>query len=153
MKLKDVIKTLATCRENRESYKQYRAAAHTAMLKTEEGVYWTAIDADYKRIDKAVKYAETAIRERAVELYARAVRIFGIGVSKKHWPGVTIKDYTVVRVNPEVILLEWIRVNLPLLIEEKVDVKSFETLVKANKIPAGIAWVETEPRAQIASKL
>lgn len=152
MKLKDAIETLATYRKNRETCKQHRAAAHAAMLRTEEGVRWAELDVEYKTRSGATKDMEARIRGRAVAIYERAVRIFG-AADKKHWRGITIKDYTVVEVNPEVILLEWVRVNLPLLIEEKVDVKSFEALVKAGKIPAGIAWVVKEPRAQIAGKL
>jgi len=153
MKLKDRIEMLGVSRQFRSDLKQTRAASRVRMLETIEGRQWTNNDEDYKKIDKTIKGLESTIRERAVDVYARAVRIFGIDVNKKHWRGVTIKSYAVVEVNPEIVLLEWVRVNLPLLIEEKIDMKMFGALVKAGKIPAGIAWVVKEPRAQIAGKL
>jgi len=153
MKLKDVIRAVAMSRVNREALKQYRADAHAAMLRTEEGVRWAELDEDYKSVNELLKDLESALRERAIYIYARAVRIFGIDVNRRHWKGITIKDYTVVEVNPEVDLLEWVQVNAPLLVEQKVDMKTFNSLVKTGKIPAGIAWVVKEPRAQIAGKL
>lgn len=92
-------------------------------------------DALITELEASIRAAALALHENSCELPAR----------------VTVKQFTVVTISDEAKAREWCMTNFrPAL---KLDAKTFEKAAKDGTVPADLATVTKEARAQIATKL
>ena len=92
--------------------------------------------------DETTAQLEADIRKMALDMY---------GADAYIPERVTVKMFTVVNIPNELAAKTWAISNFtPAL---KLDTKVFEDAAKKGNIPAEIATVQKEPRAQIATKL
>lgn len=93
---------------------------------------------------------QTQIENLEAEIKAEAMVVFDATGEKKQ-QGVTVKEFTVVKITDEAKAREWCMTNFrPAL---KLDTKTFEKAAQDGTVPAELATIGTEPRAQIASDL
>jgi len=153
MNLNKSIKMLTMHRRRLADLADLKAQAYQAMLEAPQGLVWQELGGESALTEKAAKKLAASIRRHAAAVYERATRLFGPGQCKKRWFGITIKEYTVVRVAPGADLVAWAEDNAPVLVVKSIDMKVFNQLVKAGKVPAIVAQVVKEPRASIAKNL
>lgn len=154
MKLTDGLRVLAGRRRQLDVVKKARIQEKVWMLASLHGKLYTERDEEYKDLEKSCGSLAKIIQEQAVELYARAARIFGKGVDKKHWPGVEIKEFNVYRrIAGDAVVVTWAERHAPILVKKRIDDGALKEMTKAGLIPDWIARMEVEPRAQISSKL
>ena len=105
----------------------------------------------YMQLDQMRTQADAEIERLSEEIRMKALEEFN-GTNNKHpFEGVQIKFFTVVSIPDEAKAREWCLSNFrPAL---KLDLKVFEKSAKDGTIPADLAKVEAEPRAQIATDL
>lgn len=130
---------LAEARINSAAARDARKQIIEAAQSTPE---YKEADAETNKADERILELETDIRARALQLYEGSVEL----------PSrVAVKKFTVVTVLDELKAKEWcISHFTPAL---KLDTKVFEKAAKDNSIPAELASVGMEFRAQIATKL
>ena len=133
----DEIKRLAQAREELELAKAEQKRLLDGFQRTDDWVNATfARDFAAGRVDEL----ESTIKENSV----------ASGQKNPH-EAVTVKLFTVVKIVDDAKAREWCMTNFrPAL---KLDTKVFEKAAKDGTVPADLAVVEEDPRAQIATDL
>jgi len=136
--LNDMLENLAVMRQTLAEAKEKKNAILEAVKLTED---YMAVDAQVNIIGKSLLSTEDYIRTLALELYDEGVEN----------ANVKVKWFQVCRVPNELAAKEWCITHFtPAL---KLDLTAFEKAAKAGNIPAELATVEKEARAQIASNI
>lgn len=130
---------LKTARESSDTLKEERKAMVEQV--TETPAYQALIKAGLET-DDAISNLEKNIREMSLALW---------NASSELPERVTVKQFTVVAINNTLEAIAWCKSNfLPAL---ALNTKVFEKAAKDGSIPAELATVSKEARAQIATKL
>lgn len=138
-KLESDLNELATIREQAENV---RKAKREMIENVQQSDEFMELDKSGNLLDGSLSDLEARIRETALTLYKDSCDL----------PSrVAVKLFTVVNVPDELKAKEWcIDHFTPAL---KLDAKVFEKAAKDGNIPAELATVSKEARAQIATKL
>lgn len=138
-KLESDLNELATIREQAENV---RKAKREMIENVQQSDEFMELDKSGNLLDGSLSDLEARIRETALTLYEDSCDL----------PSrVAVKLFTVVNVPDELKAKEWcIDHFTPAL---KLDAKVFEKAAKDGNIPAELATVSKEARAQIATKL
>jgi len=139
--MQDLIDKLKAARENADLVREAKQKMRDEFQANTE---WLALEAkEYDAKELIARLEETICNEALTE--------FAFNGTKKPHEAVTIKMFKTVTVADEAKAREWCFTNFrPAL---KLDTKAFESAVKDGNIPAELATVKDEPRAQIATKL
>ena len=141
MELDNLVKQLQLARNRQEVAKAERDTLLEQLQATPE---WKEKYAAHEEVKTLVENLETDIKEMAVAEYKTS------GNKKPH-EAVQIKLFSTVDILNEAAAREWCFLNFrPAL---KLDTNTFEKAAKDGSIPAELATVSEEPRAQIATKL
>lgn len=127
-----------------------RAREEEAKLKQDEMIEALKNSAEWLSLQGKRDNAREHKESLEAEIKAEALATFTATGTKKQ-EGVTIKEFTVVKISDESQAREWCMTNFrPAL---KLDTKTFEKAAQDGTVPAELATVTTEPRAQIATDL
>jgi len=128
----------------RDAHVELLGKAHALIQAVRDSSEYIALQAMITEADKDVVFLDRMVREQALEA-------FNADGSRRPHPAVTVKEFTVVTIPDEMKAREWSFTNFrPAL---KLDAKVFEKAVKDGTVPAELATVATEARAQIATDL
>lgn len=127
------------------------AREHAAGLRDERKQMIEEVQATpaFKALSEAGLEADATISQLDLEIRAMTLELYGADAALPD--RVSVKVFTVVSIPNELAAKTWAISNFtPAL---KLDTKVFEDAAKRGNIPAEIATVQKEPRAQIATKL
>lgn len=143
--LRERLAEVARLRWEAYSVETALAEAQNEVAKTPEARRVQALYETRKGITAALIEAETLAKQEALAEYDETQ-------DKRPLPGVEIKVFKVVEYE-ELAATMWCQSNAPTML--KLDAKRFERFVKEDilNIPAHVAKVVEEPRAQLASDL
>lgn len=128
----------------RKEIEEVKAVMKSELDNFQAAPFWVDLQTRRAGIEEAIRLAEEVIRDEAITAYKA-------DETKKKGPGVTVKIFTTVEIIDEGAALQWCKQNFtPAL---KLNTAMFEKAAKAGTIPAELAKVDTEPRAQIDSDL
>ncbi len=134
-----------------DKLKAARETAASARERKREIIEAAQATDEYKNADRVTNMADAEIQRLEETIRNEALTEFAFNGTKKPHEAVTIKMFKTVTVKDEAQAREWCFTNFrPAL---KLDAKVFESAVKDGNIPAELATVKDEPRAQIATKL
>lgn len=141
MNIHEKIAELAQLRVNRNKLHNEQQKMMLALQNSEP----------YMQLDLMRTQTDAEIERVTEEIRMKALEEFN-GTKNKHpFDGVQIKFFTIVSITDETRAREWCLMNFrPAL---KLDAKVFEKAVKDGTIPADLAKVDVEPRAQISTDL
>jgi hypothetical protein len=106
--------------------------------------FWQQLQTSRAGVEEAIRIAEDKVRADALEAYQADPK-------NKKQPGVQIKLFKVANITDEAKARQWCITNFtPAL---KLDTKTFEKAVKDGTVPAELATITEEPRAQIDADL
>lgn len=130
---------LAKARESAEAVKLAKREMIENVQQSDDFMKLDTLDREgsalIAELESSIRAAALALHENSCELPAR----------------VTVKNFTVVTITDEAAAREWCMTNFrPAL---KLDTKTFEKAAKDGTVPADLATVTKEARAQIATKL
>lgn len=137
--LENTLNMLAIARDTAESLK---AAKNELIENVKQSDEFMQLDNSSRFTDAQVKELEDKARTSALALYDENCEL----------PDrVSVKWFTTVKITDEAAAVQWCKQNFtPAL---KLDAKMFEKAAKDGTIPAELATVSKEARAQIATKL
>lgn len=127
------------------------AREHAAGLRAERNAMIEEVQATHAflALSEAGLEADTTISQLDLEIRAMTLELYGADAALPE--RVSVKMFTTVSIPNELAAKTWAISNFtPAL---KLDTKVFEDAAKKGNIPAEIATVQKEPRAQIATKL
>ena len=127
------------------------AREHAQGLRAERNAMIEEVQATpaFKALSEAGLEADVTILQLDIEIRAMTLELYGADAALPE--RVSVKMFTTVSIPNELAAKTWAISNFtPAL---KLDTKVFEDAAKKGNIPAEIATVQKEPRAQIATKL
>jgi hypothetical protein len=126
----------------RESAEALKLAKREMIENVQQSDDFMKLDILSREGDALITELESSIRAAALALHAEFCEL----------PSrVTVKNFTVVTISDEAKAREWCLTNFrPAL---KLDAKTFEKAAKDGTVPADLATITKEARAQIATKL
>ena len=127
------------------------AREHAQALRIERNAMIEEVQATpaFKALSEAGAEADETTAQLEADIRAMTLELYGADAALPE--RVSVKMFTVVSIPNELAAKTWAIDNFtPAL---KLDTKVFEDAAKKGNIPAEIATVQKEPRAQIATKL
>jgi hypothetical protein len=142
--LENLQKRLEHLKATRRALEFYKEIKQELLNKLQQSEEWINATNQLAFATEDVAQLESIIRNTALVMYGESMEIP---------EAITIKQFTVVEIPDEKAAREWCFTNLRKAL--KFDVKVFEAEAKDknNDIPAELATVTKEARAQIATKL
>lgn len=128
--------------------------AHAQQLRDTLATAEAAFDAEHADEQKALADAEALVAAAEERVRQLAAKDYAATNDTAPAPGVSIKLFTRIEYSVE-RAIAWAKEHAPVLVktEEKLDRKTFETMVKGNPDAVAIATITREPRVQLAADL